>query len=127
MTHWTKQDELNGLRQAASEVDTAKAASSEPQTPPGVVWVPGGTFRMGSDSQYPEGGPTRRVTVDGFWMDVSPVTNIEFGGFVAATGYVTTAEVVHDPQNYPGANPEMLKAGSAVFVKPTGKVALNNY
>jgi sulfatase modifying factor 1 len=127
MTHSTKQDELNGLRQAASEVDTAKAASSEPQTPSGMVWVPGGTFRMGSDSHYPEEAPTHRVTVDGFWMDAYPVTNIEFGRFVSATGYVTTAEVVPDPQNYPGANPEMLKAGSAVFVKPTGKVALNNY
>ena len=34
-----------------------------------MVWIPGGTFRMGSDRHYPEEAPVHRVTVDGFWID----------------------------------------------------------
>jgi len=37
--------------------------------PDGMAWVPGGEFAMGSDAFYPEEGPVRRVTVDGFWID----------------------------------------------------------
>ena len=40
-----------------------------------MVWIPGGTFDMGSDTHYPEERPVHRVTVDGFWIDRSPVTN----------------------------------------------------
>ena len=34
----------------------------------GMVWLPDGTFRMGSDRFYPEEAPVHRVTVDGFWI-----------------------------------------------------------
>src|SRR3984893_11246503 len=51
-----------------------------------MVWIPGGTFRMGSDRHYPEEAPVHRVTVDGFWMDRTPVTNRQFREFVEATG-----------------------------------------
>jgi formylglycine-generating enzyme required for sulfatase activity len=33
-----------------------------------MAWIPGGTFRMGSDNFYPEERPGHRVAVDGFWM-----------------------------------------------------------
>ena len=45
-----------------------------PQTLKNMVWIPGGTFLMGSDDFYPEERPTHRVAVDGFWMDQHPVT-----------------------------------------------------
>jgi formylglycine-generating enzyme len=32
----------------------------------GTLYVPGGTFRMGSDRHYPEEAPVHSVTVDGF-------------------------------------------------------------
>jgi formylglycine-generating enzyme len=80
-----------------------------------MIAIPGGTFRMGSDKHYPEEAPVHRVTVDGFWMDRTPVTNREFRKFVEATGYVTFAEIAPDPKDYPGALPHMLKAGSLVF------------
>lgn len=83
-----------------------------------MVWICGGTFRMGSDRHYPEEAPVHRVTVDGFWIDRTPVTNLEFRQFVTATGYVTTAEKVPNPVDYPGALPEMLYAGSLVFSPP---------
>jgi formylglycine-generating enzyme required for sulfatase activity len=44
----------------------------------GTVWVPGGTFRMGSDDWYPEERPVHSVAVDGFWVDEHLVTVAEF-------------------------------------------------
>jgi sulfatase modifying factor 1 len=89
--------------------------------------VPGGTFRMGSDKHYPEEAPVHRVTVDGFWMDRTPVTNRQFREFVEATGYVTFAEIAPDTKDYPGALPHMLKAGSLVFNPPERPVDLRNF
>ncbi|WP_439399537.1 formylglycine-generating enzyme family protein [Bradyrhizobium sp. PMVTL-01] len=51
-----------------------------------MVFIPGGTFRMGSDHHYPEEAPSHRVCVDGFWIDRTPVTNRQFKKFVNATG-----------------------------------------
>ena len=59
--------------------------------PPGMLFVAGGTFRMGSDDHYKEEAPAHRVKVDGFFIDRTPVTNRQFKAFVKATGYVTVA------------------------------------
>ena len=83
-----------------------------------MVWIAGGTFRMGSDMHYPEEAPAHRVTVDGFWIDRTPVTNRQFRKFVNATGHVSFAEIPPDPKDYPGALPHMLKPGSLVFTPP---------
>ncbi|MGY8633756.1 formylglycine-generating enzyme family protein [Bradyrhizobium sp. 14AA] len=80
-----------------------------------MVFIPGGTFRMGSDHHYPEEAPSHRVSVDGFWIDRTPVTNRQFKQFVEATGHVTEAQIVPGPNDYPGALKEMLYAGSLVF------------
>ena len=92
-----------------------------------MIWVSGGTFRMGSDKHYPEEAPVHRVTVDGFWIDRTPVTNREFRKFVNATGYVTFAELRPNPKDYPGALPHMLKAGSLVFTPPKHAVDLRDW
>jgi sulfatase modifying factor 1 len=89
---------------------------------PDMVWVPGGTFRMGSDKHYPEERPAHRVTVDGFWIDRCPVTNQRFGTFVERTQHVTFAEILPRAEDYPGALPDQLFAGSLVFVKPKTRV-----
>ena len=91
-----------------------------------MVWVPGGTFRMGSDRHYPEERPAHRVTVDGFWMDRYPVTNERFARFVDATGFTTVAERPPRAEDYPNALPGMLVAGSLVFVQPPHKVDLSD-
>jgi sulfatase modifying factor 1 len=83
-----------------------------------MVWIPGGTFRMGSDHHYAEETPSHRVMVDGFWVDRTPVTNLQFKAFVNETGYVTTAQLVPDPKHYPGALSNMIYAGSLVFSPP---------
>lgn len=88
----------------------------------GMVWIPGGTFLMGSDEHYPEEAPAHRVSVDGFWMDVCTVTNREFARFVAETGHVTLAERPANPDDYPGALPELLAPSSVMFNKPAKPV-----
>ena len=52
-----------------------------------MLFVPGGTFRMGSDDHYKEEAPAHRVKVDGFFIDRTPVTNRQFKAFVDAGGY----------------------------------------
>jgi formylglycine-generating enzyme required for sulfatase activity len=94
---------------------------------PNMIRIVGGTFRMGSDHHYPEEAPVHRVTVDGFWIDPTPVTNRQFRRFVEATGHVTVAERKPDPNDYPGALPDMLKAGSLVFSPPDHPVSLSDW
>jgi sulfatase modifying factor 1 len=94
---------------------------------PGMLWIPGGTFLMGSDSHYAEEAPAHRVRVDGFWMDQYTVTNRDFERFVAETGYVTLAERPANPADYPGAKPEMLVPSSMMFRKPPGPVDKGNH
>ncbi|HIK54703.1 MAG TPA: SUMF1/EgtB/PvdO family nonheme iron enzyme [Synechococcales cyanobacterium M55_K2018_004] len=92
-----------------------------------MVWIPGGTFLMGSDHHYAEEASAHRVTVDGFWMDQYLVTNAQFQKFVKATGYVTFAERPANPEDYPSARPEMLQPSSCVFVKPDRLVDKGNH
>ena len=93
----------------------------------GMVWIAEGDFLMGSDQHYPEEAPAHRVSVDGFWIDRYPVTNLQFERFVRATGHVTQAEKAPQAEDYPGAIPAMMKAGSIVFKKPAGHVNLSNH
>src|SRR5262245_48714822 len=109
-----------------SRTEVDERTATHVRGPENIVWIPGGTFRMGSDRHYPEEAPSHQVSVDGFWMDRTPVTNRDFRKFVAATGYVTFAEIAPDAKDYPGAQPDMLKAGSLVFTPPKHAVDLRN-
>jgi sulfatase modifying factor 1 len=110
-------------RVESTAASTGAIADPELESPfPDMVWVPGRTYRMGSDKHYPEERPAHRVTVDGFWMDRHPVTNARFARFVEATGHVTFAQIPPNPADYPGALPHMLYTGSLVFVQPSGPV-----
>ncbi len=93
----------------------------------GMRHIPGGTFLMGSDHHYRDERPAHKVTVNGFWIDETTVTNAEYAAFVAATGYVTVAERPLDPADYPGADPKMLEPGSLVFRMTDGPVDLSDY
>jgi formylglycine-generating enzyme required for sulfatase activity len=90
------------------------------------AWIPAQTATLGSDAHYPEEGPVREATVDGFWMQAHQVTNTEFARFVEATGHVTVAEKPIDPADFPGAPPENLQPGSMVFHRTTGPVDLRH-
>jgi formylglycine-generating enzyme required for sulfatase activity len=112
------------MRSIEALVKTSEGVRAETD---GMIWIPGGTFRMGSDDHYPEEAPAHRVTVDGFWVDRAPVTNREFRKFVNATGYITIAEKKPDAKDYPGALPQMLRAGSLVFSPPPAMVPLHDW
>ena len=84
---------------------------------PGMVWVPAGRFAFG-DRVYPEEQPVAEVSVAGFWMDRTEVTNDQFAEFVRATGHVTVAERPVDARAHPGLPPAMRNPGAVVFVSP---------
>src|SRR5215471_861554 len=103
--------------------------------PEGMVWIPGGEFSMGSDLSGEavcglpgvtrDAQPIHRVYLDGFWMDATDVTNEQFARFVATTGYITVAEGTPTSQEFPGAPPENLVAGSMVFTPTVEPVPLD--
>ena len=72
---------VEGIMSDSATMTSAKREQAEAQGEPpfeNMVWIPGGTFLMGSDDHYPEEAPAHEVTVDGFWMDRHTVTNEEF-------------------------------------------------
>jgi sulfatase modifying factor 1 len=110
---------------ASPVISTEPAPAS---TPEGMVWIPAGEFSMGStEPMFEDARPIHRVAVKGFWMDKTEVTNAEFEKFVKATGYVTIAERTPRAEDYPGAPPESLVAGSVVFSPPDKQVPLDDH
>src|SRR6478736_5747861 len=113
------------------------ADTRRPAPPPGMAWVPGGEFLMGTDSDlaWPDESPAHRVYVGGFWIDRTEVTNAQFRAFVRATGYQTTAEKAPSVEEImkqlpPGSPPppkENLVPGSLVFSPPSGRVSLDDF
>lgn len=105
--------------------------------PLGMVHVPGGDFLMGSDHKLAQANerPAHKVHVNGFWMDQHHVTNAQFRKFVAATGYVTTAERAPDwetmkvqlPPGTPRPPDSAMVAGAMVFVGTNSPVPLREY
>ncbi len=92
-----------------------------------MVWIPAGTFWMGSDSGQNDEKPVHKVTLDGYWMDKTEVTNEQFDKFVKATGYVTLAERKPSAEDFPGVDPAVLVPGSVVFSAPDHSVPLDNH
>jgi formylglycine-generating enzyme required for sulfatase activity len=103
-----------------------------------MAWIPGGEFSMGANDPTDKNDevgmkgaldarPIHRVYVDGFFMDKTDVTNAQFEEFVRATGYVTVAERKPRLEDFPGAPPENLVAGSVVFTSPGHPVELNDH
>jgi formylglycine-generating enzyme required for sulfatase activity len=101
-----------------------------------MVWIPGGEFSMGAAElpgmnmvgmqETTDSRPIHRVSVDGFWMDATEVTNEQFATFVEATHYVTIAERDLKPEDFPGVPLNDLAPGSAVFAAPPHAVPLND-
>jgi formylglycine-generating enzyme len=121
-----------GFASAAGYPDAAARAAH-----PGMVWIAGGTFHMGGDNNQAleDEYPKHPVTVSGFWMDRTEVTNAQFAAFVRATGYVTTAERKPDwnelkkqlPPGTPKPDASLLVPASLVFDPPDHAVDLNDY
>ena len=92
-----------------------------------MIWVPGGSFMMGSNDQMARNDekPLHKVQLDGFWISETPVTNNQFSAFVKETNYTTTAEIppaLDDimsqlPKDTPPLPNELLVAGSLTFIQ----------
>ncbi len=54
-----------------------------------MVYVPGGTFQMGSDEDDSNEQPVHTVTLDAFWIDQTEVTNAQFAAFLNDQGNQT--------------------------------------
>jgi sulfatase modifying factor 1 len=103
----------------------------------GMVWIEGGSFDMGGDNKQASEDeyPKHKVTVNGYWIDATEVTNAQFDEFVKATGYVTTAEKKPDweilkTQVEPGTpkpDESLLVPASLVFSAPIQNVSLEDY
>jgi formylglycine-generating enzyme len=102
----------------------------------GMVRIPGGEFLMGAadNEGRPDEYPQHRVQVKAFWMDGTEVTNAQFKKFIAATGYITTAERKPNweelkkqlPAGTPKPPDSVLQPASLVFTPPTQPIALND-
>ena len=123
----------------AFQPTVANTARPPGPAPEGMVWIPGGEFSMGAVDPHgidmndvgmhatDDSRPVHRVYVDGFFMDRTEVTNEQFEEFVKATGYGTMAERTPRAEEFPGARPEDLVAGSVVFSPPDHAVPLNDH
>jgi sulfatase modifying factor 1 len=133
-----KSDGMASQAPAFAPTVASPAAASGP-APEGMAWIPGGEFSMGAADPLGKDAnivgmqatgdsrPIHRVRVPGFWMDKTEVTNREFAKFARATGYVTIAERKPTLEEFPGAPPENLVAGSVVFAPPAHPVPLNDH
>ena len=125
--------DLNALQ----EISTIEPNPEQVASTDGMVKIEGGEFMMGGNDQSvvndlpgtqprPDEFPNHKVVVKAFLMDETEVTNAQFAAFAKATGYVTTAEkdiLLEDimaqlPPGSPEPDPELLVAGSLVFVYP---------
>ncbi len=117
--------QTRGSTQAGAK---SAAEAKAPALPaPKMIYIPGGEFWMGStEAKFTDARPVHRVRLDGFWIDETLVTNREFARFVEATHYVTEAEKKPRPEDFPGADPAKLVAGSLVFTTPVQLVSDQN-
>lgn len=111
---------------------TAEIRISRPEdveVPEGMVWIPGGTFNQGAIPEdqmaMAHEKPSHRVAVDGFFMDITEVTNAQFKKFVDETDYITVAERNIDweemkkqlPEGTPKPHDSIMQPGSLTFEK----------
>lgn len=123
----------NKVAAAVSELLVVQPNNLE--TPEGMVWIPGGTFMQGATTQdkmaMGHEKPAHQVSVDGFFMDITEVTNAQFTNFVNETGYETLAERAPDwkemktqlPAGTPKPHDSIMQAGSLTFKKTKSPVA----
>jgi sulfatase modifying factor 1 len=111
-------------------------SSSEMTSRANMIKIPAGTFLMGGDNKQarPDELPKHKVLINSFYMDKYEVTNQQFEKFVAATHYITAAEIKPDweilkkqlPPNTPKPDEKMLVPASLVFTPPNHPVALQD-
>lgn len=115
-------------------VKTNILTNADVKAPVGMVWIPAGSFMQGAVPQdktaMQHEKPQHPVSVDGFFMDITEVTNAQFKKFVKETNYITTAERAIDweemkkqvPEGTPKPHDSILQPGSLLFKKSKSTV-----
>lgn len=115
-------------------IEVIKSKPEDVKAPEGMVWIGGATFMQGAVDQdkmaMDHEKPAHKVAVDGFFMDVTEVTNGQFKKFVDETGYVTIAERAIDweemkkqlPEGTPKPHDSIMQPGSLTFKKAKNSV-----
>jgi formylglycine-generating enzyme required for sulfatase activity len=93
----------------APPAQPAAAEMPSQPSPSGMVWIPGGTFQMGSRDGKEDERPVHPVELTGFWMDATEVTNADFQRFTDATGYVTVAERTPKREDFVGVDTSLIR------------------
>jgi formylglycine-generating enzyme required for sulfatase activity len=92
-----------------------------------MVWIAGGKFEMGADNEQagPDEFPKHEVSLSGFYMDETEVTNLMFAEFVLKTGYRTTAEKSPEQGSFVFSNkttpPQWIWIAEANWKHPEGR------
>ena len=101
----------------APETSVTNTPANAPST--GMIWVPGGTFRMGSDRHY---GRSARPSRDCRRFLDRPLAGYQspIQGIVRATGHVTFAEIAPDANELPMEQRDFLELaiGNRIAVDP---------
>jgi sulfatase modifying factor 1 len=117
-----------------------KSKTNTIKVPEGMVWIENKTFLQGAKESdkyaMKREKPAHEVTVDGFFIDITEVTNKQFKEFVEATDYLTVAERPIDweemkkqlPEGIAKPHDSILQPGSLTFNKNIDAVVnMNNY
>ena len=107
-----------GLDLAEKSSTSSAQNIADHSCPQDMVWIPGGSFKMGDDEHYIEERSATDVRVDSFCIDQHEVTNIQFAQFVRETGYITVAERPLSAVEFPQLSETQRAPGSLVFVQP---------
>lgn len=130
----SKEKEKTMVRHFEKPAEIVVEKPEDVQTPAGMVWIPGGTITQGAVAHdkmaMMHEKPAHKVSVDGFFMDITEVTNAQFRKFIDATGYQTVAERAIDweemkkqlPVGTPKPHDSIMQPGSLTFKKTKSTV-----
>jgi gliding motility-associated lipoprotein GldK len=108
--------------------------------PPGMIYVPSGTFHMGpsdEDISYAFTARNKQVSINGFWMDATEITNDEYRQFVFWVRDSIAASILNFKKNAPDgssaidwakvktikwADPKIQEQLSALIVTPDNRI-----
>lgn len=108
--------------------------------PPGMVYVPSGTFHMGpsdEDISYAFTSRNKQVSINGFWMDATEITNDEYRQFVFWVRDSIAASILNFKKSAPDgssaidwakvktikwADPKIQEQLSALIVTPDNRI-----
>jgi formylglycine-generating enzyme required for sulfatase activity len=108
--------------------------------PPGMIYVPSGTFHMGpsdEDISYAFTARNKQVSINGFWMDATEITNDEYRQFVFWVRDSIAGSILNFKKNAPDgssaidwakvrtikwADPKIQEQLSALIVTPDNRI-----